>query len=323
MDSPILALSENVIHAFENPNGSAVPELTEAIQAGLLSDELVMDMEQARPRPPRAVKQSDAPANIHVHVAHLELLWAFSYGWAVLFEEGIQRPMIDGTYQGAILLDSPLKRRAAALLDWASSLRGTYAPWPEQLPSPVHYESVEEESYALKTNGIFQQAVAFFLFHEFCHVRQRHFEFLADGSADVDATSRIEMEREADDFAYRALVATTDDEASKVLKAWPILAAVLSSLYLIHGPAGVYQTAHPHLHHRVYDTLAKLDFAPGGKARDYYHYLCATVLLLVSASEDREAGRISPQVFDTADDALQAELEALDQTVVQIQERAT
>lgn len=319
--SPILALQGNVIHAFENPNGSAVGVLRDAIRDGFLSNELVMEMDESIPRAPRARRHGNTPAAIEVHFAHLELLWAFIYGWAVLFEEAIQKPMMNQSFDGRILLDTPLKVRAAQLLDWASSLRTKYSPWPESLPSPRHFENAAEESYALKANGIFQQGVAFFLYHEFGHVRQRHFDFLGAATDDLPAVSRIEMEREADDFAYRVMVSQGESEEALTLKAWPILAAVLSSLYLIHGPAGVFQQNHPHLHHRVYDILSRLNFAPGGKARDYFHYLCATVLLVVTRSEEHTAGRIDPEVFETADDALEAELEALDSTVLKLQER--
>jgi hypothetical protein len=312
MPSPILALQGNIVFAFENPNGSAVALLQEVVGQGLLSEELVLEDDPSPPRAPRAIRRDGHPAEVVLHVAHLELVWAFVYGWIALYEEAVQRPMIAGTFDGRILLDSELKIRAAQLLDWASRLKDASTPWPEGLPSPNNYASEEERSFALKTNGIFQQSIAFCLFHEFAHVRQRHFDFLGGTAQAADPASILEMEREADDFAFRVIVSPEDDEVALTVKAWPILAAVLSSLYLVHGPAGVYQEHHPHLHHRVYEMLAKFDFRKPSPTRDYFHYLCATVLLVVSQAQ---GGRLEPEVFDTADDALGAEMDSLDEQV--------
>lgn len=138
----------------------------------------------------------------------------------------------------------------------------------------------------------------------------------------MDPQAVLEMEKEADDFAYRVMVSPDDDEDTLVVKAWPILAAVLSSFYLIHGPRGVYQERHPHLHQRVAHMLAKLNF-PRGMHHDYYHYLCSTVLKLSmegplvrlrSGLDDDE----QPEIFETAVDALHAELDLLDQHVEEV-----
>ena len=326
MPSPILALQHNITYAFENPNGSAVEQLRRAVDEGKVSHELDLDLSPGVPRAPRAIRLNDGPPNLQLQVAHLELLWAFIYGWLVVYERGVQRPMLDGNFDGRIYFDTPFKERAARLLDWAASLKEGYSDWPEGLPSPVHHEGEEERDISLKTNGVFQQAVAFCLFHEFAHAQQGHLDFMtAEAAATVDPQSVLEMEKEADDFAYRVMVSPEDDEDTLAVKAWPILAAVLSSFYLIHGPQGVYQDRHPHLHQRVAHMLAKLNF-PEGKNRDYYHHLSATVLklslqgTLVRVRSGTEVDE-QPEVFETAVDALDAELDLLDQHVEEI--RAT
>ena len=213
--------------------------------------------------------------------------------------------MIDGTFTGHIHFDTPFKFRAASLLDWAASLKEGYSPWPEGLPSPKHQEAEEEKSTAEKANRIFQQAIAFYLFHEFAHTEQGHLNFLRAGDADqIDPQSVLEMEREADDFAYRVMVSPGDTEEELAIKAWPMLAAVLSSFYLIHGPQGVYQERHPHLHQRVEQLLAKFNFAPGMN-RDYYHYLSSTALTL---------SRDAPLIRVRADEEIDAVPQAVSYT---------
>lgn len=323
MPSPIIALQHNITYAFENPNGSAVEQLRRAVDEGKVSHELGLDFTPGFPQAPRAVRPKDGPPSLELHVAHLELLWAFIYGWMVIYEQGVQRPMLDGGFDGRIYFDTPLKERAARLLDWAASLKNGHTDWPEGLPSPVHQQDDEERNISLKVNGVFQQATAFYLFHEFAHAQQGHLDFMtAEANAEVDPQAVLEMEKEADDFAYRVMVSPDDDEDTLVVKAWPILAAVLSSFYLIHGPRGVYQERHPHLHQRVAHMLAKLNF-PRGMHHDYYHYLCSTVLKLSmegplvrlrSGLDDDE----QPEIFETAVDALHAELDLLDQHVEEV-----
>lgn len=274
-------------------------------------------------KPPRAVQPNDGPPSLELHVVHLELLWAFIYSWMVIYEQGVQRPMLDGRFDGQINFDTPLKVRAARLLDWAASLKDGHTDWPEGLPSPVHHHEDDERDIILKANGIFQQATAFYLFHEFAHVQQGHLDFMtAEANTEVDPQAVLEMEKEADDFAYRVMVSPDDDEDKLVAKAWPILAAVLSSLYLIHGPRGVYQERHPHLHQRVAHMLAKLNF-PHGMHRDYYHYLCSIVLKISMEGPLMRHrcgldGNEQPEIFETAIDALDAELDSLDQHVEEV-----
>lgn len=326
MPSPVLALEGNIIHAFENPNGSAVEQLRLAVNEGRVSHELGVDLTPGVPRAPRAIRLNDGPPSLELQIAYLELLWAFIYGWFVVYERGVQRPMLDGNFDGRIYFDTPIKERAARLLDWAASLKNGYTDWPEGLPSPVHHQDQDERDISLKTNTVFQQAVAFYLFHEFAHAQQGHLDFMsAAADAEVDPQSVLEMEREADDFAYRVMVSPDDDEDALVIKAWPILAAVLSSFYVIHGPQEVYQERHPHLHHRVAHMLTKLNF-PAGRHHDYYHYLSSIVLKLsmqgpllrVRSETDIEE---QPEIFETAVDALDDELDFLDQRVEEI--RAT
>lgn len=99
--------------------------------------------------------------------------------------------MLDGNFDGRIYFDTPLKERAARLLDWAASLKNGHTDWPEGLSSPVHQQDEDERDISLKVNGVFQQAVAFYLFHEFAHAQQGHLDFMTtEADAEVDPSKR-------------------------------------------------------------------------------------------------------------------------------------
>lgn len=313
MLSPILALKSNIIQAFENPNGSAVEFLRAAVAEGLLSHELDLMVDFSPPRGPSIVRRQQQPASIVVRVSHLELLWAFTYGWMVLYEEAVQRPMIEGNFDGRILLVTDLTRRAAALLEWASGLRHAYIPWPAGLPSPTHADSEQERSYALKVNGIFQSATTFLLYHEFGHARLGHLDAVDPYDDTIDTlVTAVQLEREADDFAYHALMSHDDSEAIRRMKGWAVLVPALSSLYLVDGRAGLYQRRHPHLHHRIADLLAKLNFQ-NEQNNFYYRYLCSTVLLTFDrAFQANQDASLTSRVFETVDEAFDAEIDDLD-----------
>lgn len=314
MPSPIHALAWNVVHAFENPDGVRNQNVFDAVAKGDVSREIDLLDDDVLPQGPRVSKEKGEPARIQISRTHLVLLWAFTYGWMVIYEEAVQKPLIAGAFKGPIVLDTPLKRNAASLLDWASGLKQRYSAWPDGLPSPTRAADQEETGYCLKANGIFQDATAFLLYHEFAHIMQGHLTDGYDHSADEGAHAyNKELEREADDFAFRMFVSEDDADEVRRLKGWPLLVPVLSSLYLANGPASVFQANHPHLHHRIHHVLTQLNFKDE-PTRDYYWYLSSVVLTVFAHAHNvgNHQGRMEPDVFDTAPDAFDAQLEELE-----------
>nr|WP_241093464.1 phage exclusion protein Lit family protein [Xanthomonas sp.] len=278
-----------------------------------------MVVDASGPRGPRVVKRDGEPAFIQLHLPHLELLWAFTYGWLVQHEE-VQRRMIDKSFDGVLEFNTAFLQRSQHLLNWASSLRGGYTRWPDGLPSPVTSTSDAEKNMCDKVNGIFQYAVAFLMYHEFAHARQGHIGVVAphDMTAEALATS-IEMEREADDFAYRVMVALHEDDSVKRLKGWAVLVPALSSLYLVADPGGLRQMRHPHLHHRISNLLGKLSYKDE-ESKFYYEYLC-TFILGQFLQSFRQGTKRDQQVHETAEELLEAQLDELDEILSQLESR--
>lgn len=228
--SPVLALEHNLTWAFENAIPYAGKRLADAVAAGLVDPEIGLncDSSTAPPQAPYLRKESDAATpQMHVSLKHLEMLWAFIYGWMVIYEHGIQKPLIARTYTGILDLSDPLLRRAVELRDWSASLREKCSAWPTDLPSPIHYGSDSERYYGEKANLVFQQAVAFLLGHEHAHAAAKHLDYLAEGVTDIEAA---EAEKEADVAAFESVVEHGEDDAHKLSKAWSILSAMSRSL---------------------------------------------------------------------------------------------
>ena len=81
-DSPVLALEHNITAAFESFQKNA----SEIVAQGVLDGEILLEVDAARPRLPSVSRAAGAAAQIRVHVALLELLWAFVYSRMVRYE---------------------------------------------------------------------------------------------------------------------------------------------------------------------------------------------------------------------------------------------
>lgn len=310
MKSPILELEHNILAEFEKTNSTTERLVKDAINSGVLSDTIHMDESKSPPRAPY-VRDCEGGAEIVIHVAFLEFLWAFIYGWFVLYEEGVQRPMIDGTFKQKIVIDNSLKIRSVRLLAWALGLRRSYTQWSNDLPSPISVNE-DESQYILRANSIFLKSIIFCMHHEFAHIRLRHFGFLKneDGSPKSEE-SIVQMENEADESAFSSIFGNPKDEYEKKITALSTLMAVLSSTYLVEGVLGLRQIEHPHLHHRVSHMLSRFSFTD---EETFYFYVLADVVLSIKFSEDHQQPD-DQKIFDTAEDALQYRLDMLDQRI--------
>lgn len=302
MNSPINSLCGQISHAFENPNGSALPRLKEVVSAGLLDPgiDLVQDGAMRMPCVSRA--SASEPATIALHVHYLQTLWAFIYAFFVIYEEGVQRPLMNKAFDGSIDYRPPLLLRAGQLLAWIAT---DDSAWPDNLPSPTYSEAGVEKEFADKANTIFIYAVAFLLHHEFAHVALGHLGVVNAMQNDAD---KKQLEQEADEFAFSALILQSDDEAHRRSKGWSVLAPVLLSLYLTRDCTFLFSTTHPFVHHRVDAMLKRLNFKQRD-SQDYFTYLCT---IIAKYAADKLVGEKGQRTFETAEGALRTNLDELD-----------
>lgn len=277
VDSPVLALEGNILWQFENLSEFGAEKLKMQVADGSISGEIGLDLSAAPPKAASVTMLEGEAPEIHLRLSYLEMLWAFIYGWMVVYEEGVQKPQLDGTKvtgsHAVKLLD-----RAHELLAWAASLAKAYTPWPADLPSPRNYATAEEEWYGLKANLVFQKAVAYLLSHERAHAALGHLQVVMSAG---DAGVRLAMEKEADAKAFDDLLEQSLDDKEKLPEAWAVVSVMLSTFYLYQVPkTALLPRDHPALHHRLAHAIERLALIE--TRYDYYFsLLCRLVLQAV------------------------------------------
>ena len=303
-DSPVLELEQNILDAFR----SIQKDLDQAIECGKLNRELRLDIDGVSPRTPKVrLENLNEPAEVCVHVPHLELLWAFIYSWMVIYEETVQKAQLNGLSVGDISHENQrIVGRAYELWQWAKQLSLSYTPWPPNLPSPRHQQTASERWYVGKANFVFEQAVAFLLSHELAHITQGHLG--SAGQDEMPASYAVRLEYEADQHAFNALVDPMRDDDEKAAEAWALVSVMLSSLFTTPDPIRTIRSRrHPPLHHRLANLMRSLNFRSDGY-RYYFPFLARIVLQEAFPLLARPGQR-----HDDAEDSLNAALDDLDQ----------
>lgn len=216
MESPITVLWGNILHSFENADEFALELHKKATKCGKLAKSIAYDNRKEKVRTPFADLKTK---EIYLQETYLSHLWSFIYSVFVMHEEGIQKPLINNCFDGALRFETPLLQRAKLLFDWSISLTSEYSDWDELLPNPRIYNDEREQFYGEKVNAIFQDSVAYLMFHEFAHLTQGHESFFLGAClgeiSEEDLAERIQMENEADQYAFSMLVKDTDDEKQR------------------------------------------------------------------------------------------------------------
>jgi hypothetical protein len=199
------------------------------------------------------------------------MVWAFTYGMFIAYEHEMREQMVRrGMHPPEPPYSDEIRRRAGNLLQWSKELHRTYTNWPADAPRPECHLP-EEKELAGKVNTIFLTAIALMLHHEFCHAAHGH--LVKDRSPE----EILAQEKEADDFAHHQFVNGFSDEHKRRILGWSILIPSLSCLYLIEDPRALFQTKHPHVHHRIAHALGRLNFL-GEQNQDYFDGLCLSAI---------------------------------------------
>jgi hypothetical protein len=310
-ESPILSLQNNILFAFENANIAFADELRNAIIQGQVSKDIDLILDCLPARGPFVTKEAKLkPAVMHLYVTHLEMLWAFIYGWMILFEEDIQKPQLAGR---SVIRHgtTPLSARALALLSWAMQMGTQYQPWDKDLPSPITYADMTEKWYGEKANLVFQQAVAYFLAHEYAHIALGHLEIVL--SLDLISPIRIEIEKEADVKAFEIAIGHDSGDQYWLSRPYAAVCAVLSSFCMIgRRPALLGPQSHPALHHRLNHLLSALNF----QTEERKVYFCTLSAMALEQFFPHPHDLSGGPLFDTGEDWLQDVFDQLDTMMI-------
>ncbi len=293
VDSPVLTLEGNILWQFENLSEFGAQTLKMQVAQGTLSGEIALDMSASPPKGPGVTRKTAGIPEIHIALSHLEMIWAFVYGWMVVYEESVQKPQLCPKRVMNAETEK-LVDQAHGLLEWSASLREAYTPWPAGLPSPRHYSTKQEEWYGLKANLVFQKAISYLLCHERAHAALGHLDVIQNAAG---AGLRLDMEKEADVAAYDDFLGQSLDDREKLPEAWAVISVMLSTFYLYRDPRNaLLPGGHPALHHRVAHMIGRLALTDP-RYNDYFSFLCRLVLQAVFP-EDLEPKR---QFYDSGD----------------------
>ncbi len=309
MESPITVLWGNIVYAFENADETALGLHKAATNSGKLAKSIACDNRKEKVRTPFADLKGK---EINLQETYLSHLWSFIYSVFVMYEEGIQKPLINNRFDGALRFETELLQRAKLLFDWSISLTSEYSDWDERLPNPRTHNNEIEQFYAEKVNAIFQDSVAYLMFHEFAHLTQGHESFFLgvalNESREEELAELIQMENEADQFAFSMLVKDADDEKQRWKKGLSILFVMCSALLVTPHANSIKQTTHPDLDNRLLNILLKLDLKTD-EAQFYCWYLCSFAIRFYLMKHNIE---IAAGEYGTAQEAFFSYLEELD-----------
>lgn len=112
---------------------------------------------------------------IEINENFCQFLWCCCYSIFVIFDEGIQKPTLNKTFDGNFLDKSnSYIKDAISVFDAGFGLFNEYNEKDFfNLPNPEKY-SENDRHYVERTNGIFSSAMTFILLHEFGHQYYGH-----------------------------------------------------------------------------------------------------------------------------------------------------
>jgi hypothetical protein len=260
---PIRVLQNNVIHHFENVRDGALERHKQWVASGKIRPGLKWLIQKERVATPYADCDTK---EIVIQEVFLAYIWAIAYSMFVIYEEAIQKKMINDQWKGNVELDTALLRDAEKLLNWALTLTNRYIDWDMSLPNPETHKSIEEKFYTEKVNGIFLDMIVFILFHECCHLVNdhcKHFFGVCSKVLKQLSQSQIQnykaLENEADIFAIESLISSTDTNQWKLVKGLSIVLANISLLFIVKNPKRIKSATHPDIDTRLHNFLEYLD----------------------------------------------------------------
>ncbi len=293
-ESPIKKLKGNILKDFQEI-GSKAELLKSSIAAGKFSPGILYDAACSVVRGPYA----DLDTNeIYLQETYLSYLWSFIYSTLVIFEEGVHKPLTKGITSKYLDFSPPIISRARELFDWAKSLTITYSEWDNSLPSPCFYNDDKEEFYGLKAKNLFSKGVSYLLFHELSHLILDHKAYKKSKASEH---SILELEKEADNFAFDILIDCYGDENEKVTNGYAIALTMCSNLFIIKNFNTILQNKHPDPDSRIFNVVTRLDLESDDYTQYIYH-LCSTLLrifLILTGKEDPTKAHL----FSTARDS--------------------
>jgi hypothetical protein len=199
-------------------------------------------------KPIETVAELSKNNEIILHENYNQFLWDLNYSLIIIFEEGINKPTIEGNFNGHIKKNI-LTDESIELFFYAMSLLKNYSIKKDyRLPNPEKY-SLGRKEYIEKCNGTFTSAMVFILLHEFAHQYYGHNQ----------VTHEKKFELDADDYAFDYLSKHFEGEKGKTMQLGIVIG--LSSLILLDNSMSGGEE-HPDPDSRLRRLLERMELDP-------------------------------------------------------------
>ena len=259
---PIRVLQYNILEHFEKISKLSKQNYPKWVSDDKIAPSILLSLQKEPVRTPFSLYDTK---QIAIQEVYLSYLWSIAYSFFVIYEEGIQRKMVAGSWSGKIEFDTDILLKAEQLFTWALTLTTNYSPWNIKLPNPEYFNSDLEKYYCERVNSIFLDAVSYLFFHECSHIVCNHYQFLEVSKRkdirelnETELSDCIQVENEADEFAFNSLITDANSDKEKLYKYLAITIIHVANLFIIEKPKNLKCTTHPDIDSRFHYLLEKM-----------------------------------------------------------------
>lgn len=232
---------------------------------------------------------------IMIQDTYFACLWCFVY-FFVQFGDFLVQNNVSSCFENLRARkwrDNKELADAFRLLDWAKSLKRDFSYWPDDAPSPKD----KDDSFVTAINQIAVRALIYIVLHEYAHSVNKHVgsyrktrDIPENQLTTEDIKQRalnIEMETEADQFAFEATYLEETNEEESYRQATAVFTGISFMLFLLKKPEGIRSLDHPDVDTRIINQVEQVGLNENMSDRLWFHIL----LLLVDFLDEHNLTR--------------------------------
>lgn len=264
---PIEQLYDRLTSTFENTSEVANIRLSSYNQAQLSRN---IRIETGGFGPPYSDNQRN---EIVLNKRFLTLCWCIVYIVMEVAGEKMEQAIKLGENYSVLDSSDPELAELDLLFDFAMSLKSDERAdnWPSGLPDPT------DSAYKIMVaNAIFIDAMSYIMYHEVAHIVSGHWDNYREISAKIreekqltedDKILTVQMEQEADSYAFDCLVASQDEKDIIYHKQLGIIMAGICSMFALRSGSKLTSLTHPSVHVRIFNSRQKISLDEGDEFR--------------------------------------------------------
>lgn len=215
---PVRVLSHNWINWFENITPNFKEEAKGEIDFRNLKAGLIYHFDKSQITECAYINPNH---QIELYENYNQFLWCICYSLLVLFDKGIQEPILCKNYTGKLDFNNPYIRNSINIFNNGFDLLNTYKDRQfYQFPNPEKYNKYDKY-YIEKVNAIFCAAMVFILLHEYAH------QFLGHLDNNYKSEEPQNDEYACDEYAIDKMSSKLSTKESSTYK-FGIIAAISS-----------------------------------------------------------------------------------------------